>query len=48
MSHFEQSENFRRRVRERDRCCVVTRELNFRFIGLEAAHIFPLAHLDLV
>ncbi|KAH9044264.1 hypothetical protein EDB84DRAFT_1470391 [Lactarius hengduanensis] len=41
------SENFRRLVRERDRHCVVTRTRNFRFIGLEAAHIFPVAHLDL-
>ncbi|KAI9464035.1 hypothetical protein BJY52DRAFT_882739 [Lactarius psammicola] len=41
------SENFRRRVRERDRQCVVTRARNSRFIGLEAAHIFPVAHLDL-
>jgi hypothetical protein len=48
MSHLEQSENFRRRVRERDNRCVVTGVRNSRFIGLKAAHIFPLAHLDLV
>jgi len=41
------SEVFRRRVRERDVRCVVTGELDPEFIGLEAAHIFPLAHLDL-
>ncbi|KAN0127885.1 hypothetical protein V8E53_014332 [Lactarius tabidus] len=41
------SENFRRRVRERDRHCVVTGTRNSRFIGLDAAHIFPLAQLEL-
>ncbi|KAH9000280.1 hypothetical protein EDB92DRAFT_484339 [Lactarius akahatsu] len=41
------SKKFRRLVRERDRHCVVTRTRNFRFIGLETAHIFPVAHLDL-
>jgi hypothetical protein len=48
LSHFEKSENFRRRVRERDRHCVVTGTRNSRFIGLDAAHIFPLAQLELV
>lgn len=48
MSHLEQSENFRRRVRERDSHCVVTGARNSRFVGLEASHIFPVAHLDLV
>ncbi|KAH9066644.1 hypothetical protein EDB87DRAFT_1587336 [Lactarius vividus] len=40
-------ENLRRRVRGRDQHCVVTRTRSFRFIGLGAAHIFPVAHLDL-
>jgi hypothetical protein len=48
MSYLEQSEVFRRKVRERDERCVVTGELDPEFIGLEAAHIFPVAHLDLV
>ncbi|KAI9767195.1 MAG: hypothetical protein M1840_005794 [Geoglossum simile] len=40
---------FRRRVRERDNCCVVTgtRAPPDRYTGFEAAHIFPVAHLDL-
>ena len=48
MTHREQSENFRHRVRERDSHCVITRTRNSRFVGLEAAHIFPVAHRDVV
>ncbi len=47
-SYFEQAKNFRRRVRERDGRYVVTGSVGPSFIGLEATHIFPLAHLDLV
>jgi len=37
-------------VRERDGRCVITGEeaIGDDFTGLEAAHIFPLAHIDLV
>ncbi|KAI9780784.1 MAG: hypothetical protein M1839_006572 [Geoglossum umbratile] len=40
---------FRDRVRERDNCCVVTgtRVLFQEYSGFQAAHIFPVAHLDL-
>ncbi|KAH0556344.1 hypothetical protein GP486_005732 [Trichoglossum hirsutum] len=39
---------FRQRVRERDDCCVVTGILaEGDYDAFEAAHIFPLAHLDL-
>ncbi|KFX95140.1 hypothetical protein V490_04004 [Pseudogymnoascus sp. VKM F-3557] len=42
------SEKFRDRVRNRDGGCVVTgRQADARFQGLEAAHIFPIAHLEL-
>ncbi|KAI9452356.1 hypothetical protein BJY52DRAFT_1293536 [Lactarius psammicola] len=34
-------------IRERGGCCVVTGSVGPNFIGLEAAHILPLAHLDL-
>ena len=48
ISHYQQSEKFRHRVRERDRRCVITGEQSTQFLGLQAAHIFPLAHLDMV
>jgi len=40
---------FRQRVRERDGCCVVTgtRVPPGHYEAFEAAHIFPVAHLDL-
>ncbi|KAI9773442.1 MAG: hypothetical protein M1840_007658 [Geoglossum simile] len=41
--------SFRQRVRERDNCCVVTgvRVPPGDYDSFEAAHIFPVAHLDL-
>ncbi|ELR08811.1 hypothetical protein VC83_00753 [Pseudogymnoascus destructans] len=44
------TKTFRNRVRERDGRCVVTGEKpldDVDFVRLEAAHIFPLAHLDM-
>ncbi|KZF19131.1 hypothetical protein L228DRAFT_251222 [Xylona heveae TC161] len=40
---------FQRRVRNRDMRCVVSREevFDYDFVTFHAAHIFPLAHLDL-
>jgi hypothetical protein len=46
----QQIASFRQRVRERDNCCVVTgtRVPPGDYDAFEAAHIFPVAHLDLV
>ncbi|OBT42765.1 hypothetical protein VE00_06596 [Pseudogymnoascus sp. WSF 3629] len=41
------SEKFRDRVRNRDGRCVITGIADPEFLALEAAHIFPLAHLEL-
>jgi hypothetical protein len=47
---YHQTALFRDRVRARDQCCVVTgaEVPDEDFTGFEAAHIFPVAHIDLV